>query len=121
MLVARHKSRQTHGTSTYFRGFRVGLGREYLGGDTFHPMRSVTARFSTSTAGAVRNHVFPGATAHKSVTVDQDMIQRFADLSGDHNPIHLDAEFAAQTRFGRPIAHGMLAVSTIVCATSGTF
>ena len=32
---------------------------------------------------------------------------RFAAISGDDNPIHLDAEFAARTRFGRPVAHGM--------------
>lgn len=37
----------------------------------------------------------------------QAEITAFAKLSGDCNPIHLDAEFAAQTRFGRTIAHGV--------------
>ncbi len=32
----------------------------------------------------------------------------FARLSGDHNPIHTDPAFSARTRFGRPVAHGLL-------------
>ena len=40
--------------------------------------------------------------------VTDELIRAFADISGDHNPIHLDEEFAKTTRFGRRIAHGML-------------
>lgn len=40
--------------------------------------------------------------------VTDELIRKFADISGDYNPIHLDEEFAAKTRFGRRIAHGML-------------
>lgn len=40
--------------------------------------------------------------------ITDDLIRGFAELSGDHNPIHLDDEFARSTRFGRRIAHGML-------------
>ena len=40
--------------------------------------------------------------------VTDELIRQFAELSGDHNPIHLDEEFAKGTRFGRRIAHGML-------------
>ena len=38
----------------------------------------------------------------------QSDFNEFASLSGDNNPIHTDAEFAAQSRFGRPVAHGLL-------------
>jgi len=37
----------------------------------------------------------------------------FARLSGDDNPIHVDPEFSAQTRFGRPVAHGLLLCSVL--------
>lgn len=37
-----------------------------------------------------------------------EMVRKFADVSGDHNPIHLDEKYAAGTRFKKPIAHGML-------------
>jgi len=40
--------------------------------------------------------------------ITDELIRKFADVSGDHNPIHLDEEFARSTRFGRRIAHGML-------------
>lgn len=40
--------------------------------------------------------------------VTDELIRKFADVSGDYNPIHLDEEVAKNTRFGRRIAHGML-------------
>lgn len=41
-------------------------------------------------------------------TPTQAEFDRFAELSGDDNPIHVDPAFAARTRFGRRVAHGML-------------
>lgn len=54
-----------------------------------------------------------GASASRQRTFTPEDVARFADLVGDHNPVHLDAAFAAQTPFGRPIAHGMLVASLL--------
>jgi acyl dehydratase len=45
--------------------------------------------------------------------ITEDTILRYAELSGDYNPIHVDHEFAAKTRFGSVIAHGPVALQTI--------
>lgn len=51
----------------------------------------------------------PGARALSSrVTVTEAHIVWFAGLTGDFNPLHMDAEAAKATGFGRTIAHGML-------------
>jgi 3-hydroxybutyryl-CoA dehydratase len=55
----------------------------------------------------------PGDTAALSRTISDDDIRAFANATGDHNPLHLDEEFAKQTRFGKRIAHGMLSASLI--------
>lgn len=55
----------------------------------------------------------PGDTAALSRTISDDDIHAFAEATGDRNPLHLDEEFAKQTRFGRRIAHGMLSASLI--------
>lgn len=59
----------------------------------------------------------------QGVTVKRVLRQRdfdrFASLSGDDNPIHVDPAFAAGTRFGAPVAHGMLLYGA-VCAALGT-
>ncbi len=41
-------------------------------------------------------------------TPTQAEFDAFARLSGDDNPIHVDPEFSARTRFGRTVSHGML-------------
>jgi acyl dehydratase len=45
------------------------------------------------------------------VLVDQEMINKFADATGDHQFIHVDAEKAKLTPFGGTIAHGFLTLS----------
>ncbi len=48
-----------------------------------------------------------------SRTITQERLTAYADASGDDNPLHLDAGFAAETRFGGIIAHGMLTLAFI--------
>lgn len=44
--------------------------------------------------------------------VQEDVI-KFAEITGDHNPIHLDPAYAATTMFGKPIIHGILGASIL--------
>jgi acyl dehydratase len=41
-------------------------------------------------------------------TLSQSDFDLFARVSGDNNPIHVDPDFSARTRFGRTVSHGML-------------
>jgi 3-hydroxybutyryl-CoA dehydratase len=60
-----------------------------------------------------------GATATLRRTVTEADVVLFAGLSGDTNPVHLDAVAAARSRFGERIAHGML-TAAYVSAVLGT-
>jgi Acyl dehydratase len=51
--------------------------------------------------------------------ITSEVVNTFADLSEDHNPVHLDEEFAKTTPFGKRIAHGMLS-SCLISAVLGT-
>lgn len=54
-----------------------------------------------------------GQEASMSKTVTEADIVAFADVSGDKNPVHLDADYASTTLFKERIAHGMLSASFI--------
>lgn len=58
----------------------------------------------------------PGDKASRTTTITDEMIRSFAQLTGDTNPVHLDDDYAAKTRFGRRIAHGMIAAGLISAA-----
>jgi 3-hydroxybutyryl-CoA dehydratase len=58
----------------------------------------------------------PGEKASRTTTITDEMIRTFATLTGDSNPVHLDDAYAATTRFGRRIAHGMIAAGLISAA-----
>lgn len=48
-----------------------------------------------------------GQNARLERTITVEEVRKFADLTGDRNPVHLDPEYAKTTRFGKPIVHGM--------------
>ena len=54
-----------------------------------------------------------GALTRIPWTFSQSDFNRYAALSGDDNPIHVDPQFAAATHFGRTVAHGMLLYSVL--------
>ncbi|MEM6785769.1 MAG: MaoC/PaaZ C-terminal domain-containing protein, partial [Bacteroidota bacterium] len=54
-----------------------------------------------------------GDTFETVMTVSAADVRAYADLTGDDNPIHVDAEYAATTDFGQPIAHGALLLGYI--------
>lgn len=52
-----------------------------------------------------------GDSYQLDLSFTQQQVNAFAEITGDKNPIHIDAEYAAQTFFGKPIVHGFLAGS----------
>ena len=60
-----------------------------------------------------------GDRAELTRTVTAEDIQKFAEVSGDTNPLHRDADYAKKTRFGECIAHGMLGAG-FISAVIGT-
>ena len=60
-----------------------------------------------------------GMSARLTRRLDEEAVRTFAALTGDVNPVHLDAAYAAETPFKRPIVHGMLTAS-LISAVLGT-
>lgn len=54
-----------------------------------------------------------GMTSEFCKEVTKENIERFAEITGDQNPLHMDDEFASHTQFGGRIAHGMYSASLI--------
>ncbi|MEM8892756.1 MAG: MaoC/PaaZ C-terminal domain-containing protein, partial [Bacteroidota bacterium] len=50
-----------------------------------------------------------GQVYEEEFSFSQEEVDQFAKVSGDDNPIHIDAEYAANTSFKKPIMHGFLA------------
>jgi 3-hydroxybutyryl-CoA dehydratase len=80
-------------------------------------------RPGTMTKTLYQVHAFEDLALGQSESLMRTVMERdvslFADLSGDANPIHLCDRYAANTRFGQRIAHGMLTAS-LVSALLGT-
>ena len=60
-----------------------------------------------------------GQTCTYSQLIDDKLVHAFADLTGDHNKIHVDDAFAKKTKFGQRIAHGgiMFGMISKVCGS----
>jgi 3-hydroxybutyryl-CoA dehydratase len=60
----------------------------------------------------------PGDVATSSRTITRDRIQQYADLTGDHNPLHVDDDYAEDRLFGGVVAHGMLTAGVLSAAVA---
>ncbi|MCL4846389.1 MAG: MaoC family dehydratase [Acidobacteria bacterium] len=49
-----------------------------------------------------------GQTAERTLTLTADHVEKYAQISGDRNPLHFDEAFAANTKFGRLVVQGGL-------------
>ena len=59
-------------------------------------------------AGFTIQEMYVGQKASVTDHVTREVVLAFADVTGDHNPVHVDEEFGKNSRFGKNIAHGML-------------
>lgn len=60
-----------------------------------------------------------GSSASLSKTITQEDVLKFAEVTNDYNPVHVDPEFAAQSMFKKQIAHGMISAG-LISAVLGT-
>lgn len=78
------------------------------------------AKFASLISGTIKSGWDPkvaklsvGAFAELGKTFTPEEVHNFAALTGDDNPVHKDAAYAATTQFKRPIVHGLLYASLI--------
>ena len=64
-------------------------------------MRAGDASVPPNSMGGASMDVTVGQTAHREMAVTEDMVAKYAEITGDYNPLHFDEEFVGQTRFGR--------------------
>ena len=60
-----------------------------------------------------------GDSASITKSFSDEDVRKFAEISGDKNPVHLDDEYAAQTQFKKRLVHGMLTAG-LISAVLGT-
>jgi 3-hydroxybutyryl-CoA dehydratase len=68
---------------------------------------------ATAAKGVFFEDLSVGQEANLSKTVSEADIGAFAEISGDKNPVHIDAQYAAGTMFKERIAHGVLSAAYI--------
>jgi len=54
-----------------------------------------------------------GQRAFRSITLTADHVKAYAELTGDYNPLHFDAEFTSRTKFGKLVVQGGLATGLL--------
>ena len=59
-----------------------------------------------------------GDVATASRTITRERIEQYADLTGDHNPLHVDDDYAESRLFGGVIGHGMLTAGVLSAAVA---
>ncbi len=69
---------------------------------------------------ACMTYLVAGEQAVFSKTITAEDISAFAEISGDHDPVHVDEEFARRSAFGRRIAHGALVMGLLSTTASIT-
>ena len=57
------------------------------------------------------DEIMLGVKTKFTVQINESTINEFARISGDHNPLHMDEQYAAKTQFGKRVCHGMLLAS----------
>jgi len=54
------------------------------------------------------NEIKIGLEHHFEISVNEKLEEDFAKISGDFNPLHMDEQYAKETKFGKRVCHGML-------------
>ena len=57
------------------------------------------------------NEIKIGLEHYFEVNIDEKLEKDFAKISGDFNPLHMDEQYAKETKFGKRVCHGMLLAS----------
>ena len=83
------------------------------------PKQSVAMGVASGGASIERRMPQIGDVATESRLITAEVIEEFARVSGDVNPIHLDPAYAAKSRFGQRVAHGMMA-AVMLTKVAGT-
>lgn len=61
----------------------------------------------------MKTNITVGQTYTFSKRISDEDVQEFAQVTGDHNPLHLDEDYAAKSIFKKRIAHGMISAGVI--------
>ena len=66
----------------------------------------------TNIINAIKFNEIPiGYSKEFIIRIDNQMLENFAKISGDHNPLHMDNNYAQTTKFQKRVCHGMLLAS----------